>query len=131
MAPSASPRSSPLLSAKEDEFHECESPEQLKKVTDYVSKDAAHASEEDDDEKERNKQTIVVGLEEEEDQQQIIKQLRQVVEALNRQSKVTRIETFTDPAKIAMVEFTTETAKVGFLKKAKCRPNGRTARTCG
>ncbi len=67
----------------------------------------------------RNSQIIIGGLEEEQHEDKILDQVNKFIASIRMESRVEKVCTFSDPSKIAMVQFKSKASKIGFYKKMK------------
>ena len=70
-----------------------------------------------EEEANRELQVIVGGLDTEEDEEKIVKQIRGILDQVYMFGKVDKVFASSDPTKIAVIEFKTKAAKIGFFKK--------------
>ena len=81
-----------------------------------------------DEDGDQTKQAIVFGFDVDSDADVIKATINDFLNEGTRRAKVVKVDTFTDPAAVGFVEFSTVAAKVGFFKKIKNHntklPNG-------
>ena len=86
----------------------------------------------DERSEERERQIIVGGFETDTDSEAVVNAIEDVLKVGRRCSKLTDVFTFTDPAKVGVIEFETVVAKKGFTARSRGRiDSSRTSARCG
>ena len=89
---------------------------EVRKALNTVSKPPGGQGDEDE---ERSRQVIAKGFDYDTEQEQIVATLEDFLKVGTRRQKVTDVGTFTDPASIGVITFSSIAAKVGFYKKIR------------
>eukprot|EP00959_Pyramimonas_sp_CCMP1952_P253205 5290016-Pyramimonas_sp.AAC.1 len=77
------------------------------------------AKKEENEEDSRPRQVIVGGFTEELEQEELVSKVEGFLREDLRRTKVEKVFTFTDPARVGVIQFTTEAAKKGFYQRIR------------